>query len=570
VAVVPGFGWGSRPSRTDFRAFIFRQGHRFENAVVAYLERSNKVRRMEGGPSWIRSDEACRETFEAMVCGEPIIHQAVLRNPENRTYGAPDLLVRSDVLGRLFPEAIPEDEASMGAPGLSARDWHYRVVDIKFSVLKLDRLGLAGGQHRAFMAQTFIYNEALGRIQGYTPPHSYLLGRGWRIGTRDEGCTSCLDRLGPVVHEGNIRGASLRSLATDAVEWMRRVRREGQDWDPRDEGCPPELRPTVSVRNQPWHGTIARLASEHEDLTLAWQVGLPGRERALTQGITRWTDPRFTANVAGVSGSRAVVLDRILAVNRDPEALAINPPRVTTAWHEWGEPREVEFFVDFETVSNLADDFQRIPEQNGQPLVFMIGCGHVEKGEWNFASFTAGALDVASEATIVEAWLAHMTAVRDRLGPDVRRPLVFHWSPAETATFTGLRSARARSPERSALWLEPNWFDFLDRVIRREPVIVRGPMGFGLKTFARSLKRHGLIETDWGESVSDGLGAMVAAWSCAEEAERRGCRLDQVDLMADVQAYNEVDCRVMMEAITSLRRSAARGEHSLALNPALI
>ena len=38
------------------------------------------------------------------------------------------------------------------------------------------------------------------------------------------------------------------------------------------------------------------------------------------------------------------------------------------------------------------------------------------------------------------------------------------------------------------------------------------PMGFGLKTVARSMKHHGLIETDWHDGVTDGLGAMVAAW----------------------------------------------------------
>ena len=83
-------------------------------------------------------------------------------------------------------------------------------------------------------------------------------------------------------------------------------------------------------------------------------------------------------------------------------------------------------------------------------------------------------------------------------------------------------------------------------------------MGFGLKTVARSLMQHGLIETDWPDGVADGLGAMVAAWWCADEARMQGGSLVDVDLMAQVSAYNEVDCRVMMEAVSYLKGRVGR------------
>ena len=147
-----------------------------------------------------------------------------------------------------------------------------------------------------------------------------------------------------------------------------------------------------------------------------------------------------------------------------------------------------------------------------------------------------------------------MENVRQRLAPAVQKPLVFHWSPAETSSMSGaLKSARARNPLRQAAWVEPNWFDFLNRVMKKEPVIVRGPMGFGLKTVARSLKSHGLIQTEWPDGVTDGLGAMVAAWWCADAARMQGVCLSDVDLMSEVSAYNEVDCQVMMEAVRYLR-----------------
>jgi hypothetical protein len=554
--------------RTDFQAFIFRQGHAFEAAVVAHIETLEQVCRLEGGAKWTMSLDACRETFEAMARGEPVIHQGVLRNPENRTYGAADLLVRSDVLRRLFPDAISANEAFIGAPGLGASDWHYRVVDIKFTGLKLDRLWHAANGHLPYMAQTFIYNEALARIQGYLPPNSYLLGRGWEKGTHDGRSTSCIDRLAPVFHDRLVRDQPLREIVGEAVEWIRRLRYEGADWDPRIQTCIRELRPNPgNGQNEPWHRAVSQLANEREDVTLAWQVGLPGRELALSAGVERWTDPRFTAALASVKGAYVPVLDRMLAINRDADAPAIWPDRITRTANTWGVSQGIEFYVDFETVSNLNDDFTRIPDQNGQPLIFMIGCGHLEDGEWKFACFIARDLNVESEADIVEDWLEHMESVRTRVASQVESPLVFHWSPAETASFSGLKSARMRSPKRSLEWQEPHWFDFLNEVMKKEPVIVRGPMGFGLKTVARSLKAHELIETEWKDGITDGLGAMVAAWWCADEARCLGCGLGDIELMhdlcssveerQDVRTYNEVDCKVMMETVRELRKRVA-------------
>ena len=82
------------------------------------------------------------------------------------------------------------------------------------------------------------------------------------------------------------------------------------------------------------------------------------------------------------------------------------------------------------------------------------------------------------------------------------------------------------------------------------------------RTLKRSAPSTKLISTpfvrpsalsDWPTGVTDGLGTMVAAWCCADEATVLGCSSADIDLMAEVSAYNEVDCRVMMEAVRYLR-----------------
>ena len=147
-----------------------------------------------------------------------------------------------------------------------------------------------------------------------------------------------------------------------------------------------------------------------------------------------------------------------------------------------------------------------------------------------------------------------MEAVRQRLIPNGEQPRVIHWSRAEQSVLeTQFNSAMKRHPDRD--WPAPNWFDFLGKVVREEPVVVRGALGFGLKAVARAMHSRGHIDTDWGAGPADGMGAMVGAWSCEVEARERGCILAETELMQDIARYNEVDCKVMMEIVRYLREN---------------
>ncbi|MGE0598677.1 MAG: hypothetical protein AB7J35_02480 [Dehalococcoidia bacterium] len=538
---------------TDFRRFILEKGREFEARVIELLSRQVEIWRPKGLAGGSRSRESRDATFEAMRRGEQAIAQGVLWDWESKRYGTADLLIRGDVLAGLFPDAISAEEAKVGSPTLGHASWHYRVIDIKFTTLRLDRLWNAAREHLPYLAQTYIYNAALGATQGYVPPSSYLLGRSWTGPGGLEG-HGCLDRLAPVPTDLGWQDGTLAEFVDEACAWLRRVRQDGSSWHPCRGPIVAELRPNPAKADYPWKKATKRISEERRDPILAWQVGCTGRDLARDRDITDWADPRFNAAAVGLAGDKARRLDIILNRNRSVEGPVVVPARIETERQKWAQPGPVEFYVDFETVSDVNDDFESLPSRGGRAMIFMIGCGHIESGEWRYSCFTAKRLDLEGEAEVIETCLAHMEAVRQRLAPDLARPLVFHWSPAESSGMsTGLKSARIRHPGRSPEWQEPHWYDFLSRVVRAEPVVVRGPMGFGLKTFAGSLRKHGLIESEWPDNVSDGLGAMVCAWTADAESAQGGHPVSEHQLMKSVQQYNEVDCRVIMEAIGYLR-----------------
>ncbi len=538
--------------RTDFLQFILRQGQLFEQAVVRCLNESVAPVTVIGtAREDVRSEDKLQATLDAMASAKPLIGQAILWNPKRRTYGAADLLIRSDVLHQRFPDLIGDDEARIGAFRLGI-PYHYRVIDAKFSTLGLLKDGHLGGPQVHYMAQVWIYNEALGEMQGFEPPAAYILGRGWSASGEQRG-RSCLERLGRVDRDFVLRnGTSLEDLVDEAVRWVRRVRAEGAGWQVLPEPSVPQLHPNMThVEDQPWHEAKKRIADELDELTLLWYVGVPGREEARRSGITRWTDPQLTASNVGINGVRlAPTLNAILEVNRSADGPVIRPDRIRAAEEQWRDPGLFEFFVDFETVSNLADDFSRIPREGGQPLIFMIGCGHVEDGQWRFSQWTCERLTEACEERIIDAWLAHMAAV---CGSADLPALVIHWAPAEPLNYElEYDAAKKRHPHKD--WPELRWFDFLNRVIKAEPVVVRGAMAFGLKAVARAMRRHGCIRTEWTDGPTDGLGAMVGAWSCDAEAAANGGRMMDVPLMQSIGHYNEVDCKVMQEIVSYLRQ----------------
>ena len=560
-----GFERDDIDERTDYMQFVFGKGREFERAVLAHLRGLGvgTVLTIGDGATAHRESQdldLAEETFEAMANGVAIIDQGVLWDPQHSTYGRPDLLVRSDVLARLFPGSLSQPEACAAAPDLGIGDLHYVVVDIKFTTLDLLQNGGLGnaisGSNMAYKVQLHIYNRALARLQGYLAPRAFLIGRGWKQGNT-KGGDSSMDKLAFVEHNEAPSGMSLSTRADQASQWVREMRTNGHRWDALPEPSRQELRPNATRDHGEWKTAVKEIVEQTGELTAFWQVSANKRRDANTMGITSWKDPRATPENLGVTGpSQAPRLRALLEVNRSqppepcpPKDLsAVRPSRIDAARSQWAETPPLEFFVDFETVSNLDDDFSQIPNKGGQPLIFMIGCGHIENGQWQFECFTADQLAEPEEAAIIDLWLTHMTEVRDRLAPGAH-PQANHWAHHERTEYN---SAKVRHPDKN--WEEPNWFDLLNELVKPGLVVVRGALEFGLKPTANAMHRAGLIASKWADGPADGLGAMVGAWTCQKElAQGKAERLIDLELMQQIRSYNEVDCKTMYEILTHLR-----------------
>lgn len=537
--------------RTDFGRFLRTRGREFETGVMRLLSARYPVIQIGHRAADARDLLKANATVAAMEAGAPIIAQAVLRDPQRQTYGMADLLLRADVLAELFPADLSPAEAALPAPGLGL-DTHYRAVDIKYRTLDLLATGAMASDALPHMAQVWLYNVALGRVQGYRPPAAYLLGRTWKHGKEHIG-RGCLERLGRV-DDARVVGerGPLAEIVEAAIDWRRRLRGQGAGWEVLPVPSVPELFPYArNIEDAGWHRSKAEISQALAELTMVPGMNPERRRKALALGLRRWDDPTASAYNLEVAPHLARKTDAVLEANRGTHAPVL-PERINLVG--WRLPAAREFFVDFETVNSLNDDFSKLPGPNGQPLIFQIGCGWYDPaGEWAFRQFTVDALSEPEEGRIIGEWLASMESELQASGLSWLKARIMHWSPAETSFLsTAYNSAQARHPGNT--WpAQLPWFDFLARVVREEPVAVQGAFNFGLKSIAKAMHAAGLIQTSWSNGPTDGLGAMVGAWWCAREAERLDIPMRQMELMQEIGHYNEVDCRAMAEVVGWLR-----------------
>jgi hypothetical protein len=528
--------------RFDYLSFVVSQAWAFRRAVVAWLTARSSLRMITTNPSQAQDPAKAEQTLAAMKEGVPIIAHAVLWNRDDRTRGMVDLLVRSDVLARLFsPPPLPQtgrdtltgsayageppEAAAVPAPALGDVPYHYRAIDIKFVTLHLRKDGSAPVEHLPYMVQNWIYNEALGKTQGYTPPASYLVGRD-------------LFRAPARISHAD---AKLGRHAAEAAAWIRRLRIEGASWQPLRSPSVPELRPNLKASSDSeWHAAKREIAQAQHDLTLLPFVGPERRAQAAASGITRWDDPVLSARTFGLGDSReGRRLDGVLLANRSTGDRAVFPALLTANIGHWQQPARLEVFVSVQGVEDQADDFSRVPERGGTAMFFMITWGFLDRdGQWQTGQLVARDLSPSAEADMVTAWQTELNRLADVHGTRLRDIRLFHWGSQET------------------LLPDLHWFPLLHNLIHEEPVTVRGAFGFALPEMARAFHALGLIESTLPDEPRDPLAAMAGAWSAAKEAKSLQIPLGQTAAIQVIGTFGHAACRSMIEILTLLRKLA--------------
>lgn len=558
-----------KPLPESFKSTILQNGITFETEAIKFLRDSlghEHFKTICVDYRLAKSSVMYNETIAAMQQGVPIIYQGVVHNYTDNTYGVPDLLVRHDWIHRLVNHPHPENEVveEAPAPGLGT-NWHYRVVDIKCSTLNFASNGINlinSGSIPSYKGQLCIYNNALTEMQGYNPGKSYILGKRWSHtktvqGTKiSKNCNNCFDKLGIIDYSGY--DSSFVTETNNAVAWLKNVETNGDNWQlfpPTNDHLYPNMK---NDYDYPYHQEKKELAEQIGEITSIWYCGTKNRKLALEAGITSWRDPRCTAEILGHHGKTANTVNTILNVNRSNEQpIYIDRSFLDTGLHL--EPTGIEFFVDYETISNVVDQ-PTIPYSQEYNMIYMIGVGYLRPdttgdfaSRWVYRDFTVANCTPAEETRIISEWITYMHQVAgEPLGRPLQAP-VYHWSHIEQTMFESKQSTNNVLKRFNIT----GWTD-LCKIFTDCPIVPKGALSFGLKEIAKAMYESKLIQSYWNTAnpCNNGLESMVVFKKIRDNATAEGKDIRQVPLLKDILDYNELDCKVMCEILFFLRREA--------------
>ena len=500
-----------------FKKFILNRGHEFEEEIMNSISDYTHV-------SETINNESLRKVMQEMKNGTPIIHSAPLKNSENNTGGIADIIIRSDYINTLTEHpSLSEDKATVGCA--LHHDFHYVVIDVKFSTLPLRADGrhlLNSSSIPAYKSQLHIYNECLGKIQGYTPDVSFLLGRGvqWTSKNVQHKENSPFSRLG-VVDFSDI-DSHYPKRSEMAVKWLRDVRKNGSSWEIGDRE---EMFPNMKRDSAEWNDEKEKIADKIGEITKVWNCGVAERRSAISKGVTSWEDEKCTSDVLGISGNKGYVIDQILKINRQTDDI-VRPSRIESNYGNW-RSKTNEIFLDFENINDIFDE-------ETPSMIFLIGVGYENtNGEWVYKKFLAQDATKVSERKMIRNFKTFMR----RMG----YPKIYYWH-AEKNFWKNTRD--------TTLFKKCEWVDMC-QLFRKEPVVVKDCFKFGLKPISKALYEHGCIDTELDSSCTSGMTAMVNAY----REYKKKLDISKSLVMKEIVKYNEFDCKVMWDILSYLRNN---------------
>lgn len=470
--------------------------------------------------------------------------------------GRADMIVLNRYASELFDIEEPGDDPEDA----------YTIVSFRYATINLraDKTYLLNNaKQKVYKAHMWLLNSALGVQQKHVPSRGYIIGRKYdftKKGTTYR-ITNAFKGIGTVEFEQGGVDENYETECREALEWLQQVKTpEASTWDPfKPDSMSRRLCPNMkNMSDHPWREYKRKIASAIKEITLMPHCGPNIRNYAHEQGVTAWRDLTPDA----IRYNRGKLLDRIMTfveINTGSEPSEPSEPsefpdhsiqQISTKGYIRGRPC-VEFFLDFESIGNMYDDFSQFPEASDKAMIFLIGLiivDNVAKSS-RYVSYLINKLDHDSERQMITRMLTDIKEARERYQDF--SPIYF-WSNAENYMLK-----RAMGPDivrsHSLCMID------LCKAFRECNLIIPGQMGYGLKDVASRMHHYGMIPTTWtnayGASPMGGLNAMVKAiknYGTAEGTE------GMEQCFSKLIEYNYVDCKVMEEILEYLRSQAGQ------------
>lgn len=505
----------------SFDEQLMNNGNNFESSVMDYIKDNvDEKDYIKVGESY----EALNytkyiETLNAIKMNIPVIYQPVLWNPSNKTFGCADIIIKSSVAKRLFPNYISH---------YKNRDV-YEVYDIKWSTISL----ISGTVYlnndktaKTYKSQLWIYTQALNKMTGDNVSTAYILGKKNKRMRIEEDGSKTTETVSNTYNEIALidyrREKDNVKMFRNALKWLKEVKTNNNlQHDPPND---PRLCPNMKNHNNEYHAIKKDLAKRNGELTLLFNVGVNHRKKANENGIFKISDNNLTTELLGLKPSLTTsLIENIIEVNKEDcdDLILYNDMSNVGNWQD----AKVRCYLDIETISTTVYNLA-----HSRPnYIFMIGIGVVIDDVWEFTKFTVTSIQGEEEVRIIEGidkFLDDLVKKHKR----VKHIPIFHWANFERVNLLPLLTLNDKYQFHDMC----NW-------VKDNGICVKGAYDFKLKNYAKAMHANGLIDVEWPDGISDGINAMNTAYNYYTHD------IGDNSVIEEIERYNEIDCMAMFE-----------------------
>ena len=303
---------------------------------------------------------------------------------------------------------------------------------------------------------------------------------------------------------------------------------------------------STNLQDAPWHTAKHEIAHNKVpggDTCLVYELGGKQKEDLAGQGFPNResllkTDPvKIPLELChGLGAAKCPRIRSVLQANRSGQ---ITPSAISRV----PDQKKYEFYVDFETFNNVNVNFDKEwPVLEGCEMIFMIGVGWAENGQWKFQVFISEEESHVHELKMLKQFQDFLHTKTNGESMNSESTVLYHWTSAEVWQLR--RSAERHNLDAEHALRNLPWYDLQKEVFLAEPIGVPGAWGYSLKKVAKALN---LVE--WPGNLDDGLRATVAGWKAYQTTTPIAS-----DEMKTIVPYNEVDCKALFEIVNWLRR----------------
>jgi len=513
----------------EFLNIKFQEGKDFEDKVYNFLKNKYKDNIVMICESYLARDKnMCIKTFNEMYKGIPLIYQGILQNPENKTLGSVDLLVRDDYINDITESEYQIEKFESIFP----HKHFYYAVDIKNSKLhfNVDNVTLRNNTNvKPFKFQLYVYNEALKYMQNVNTSKAFILGNSWKMERTEskkkisESSYDFSNKLGTV--DFQMKDDYVTTEANDAIDWLHELK-QSTDWTHK----PPSninIFPNMKNRSDEGYREIKqKSADELKDLTLIAHLTPEHRQTAFRVGIKTWDDPKLNSTILGLNAKIGEYVDSILNANRDTTTKKIFFNSLDKTDMDIFDDTRLEYFIDYETIYF-----------NNKVWVYMLGLGYNYNNEWTYKCFILDDLNEVSERKMYNDLLEYTKQTNQKYNINYK-PIYYHWTQVEPNNMEKLVSL-LKLPSNDIIWYD------LYKYFKDNLIIVKGALNHSLKSIGKAMFDNKLIKTIWKEDILIDNKIQIGPYNKYVQKKE----IDWTNLIN----YNEVDCKIMYDILKVIR-----------------